>query len=106
MLDTIDKNHGKFGAALLKKWKFPDEYAHIATYHDHLKDSQFISNGLLITHFSNLLVKSMGYSMSDAGDVDVEESQSARLLKLDSQSISKIKDRVKTHMDDLKDFFA
>ena len=44
--------------------------------------------------------------MSDVGDVDLEGSRSARLLKVDSEVISRVKDRVKTHMQDLKEFFT
>ena len=106
LTETIDKNHGKFGAALLKKWKFTEDFVHVATFHDRLADCEAISNSLLVVHFANLIVKSMGYSMSEAGDIDLEGSQSARLLKVDAEIISKVKDRVKTHMEDLKEFFT
>jgi putative nucleotidyltransferase with HDIG domain len=106
LIETIDKNHAKFGAALLKKWKFSNEFIQVATYHDYLDDCEAISNSLLLVHFANLIVKSLGYSMSDVGDVDLEGSRSARLLKVDSEVISRVKDRVKTHMQDLKEVFT
>jgi putative nucleotidyltransferase with HDIG domain len=106
LIETIDKNHGKFGAALLKKWKFSEEFVHVATFHDHLADCEAISSSLLVVHFANLVVKSLGYSMSEAGDIDLEGSQSARMLKVDADIISRVKDRVKNHMQDLKEFFT
>jgi len=106
LFETIDKNHGKFGAALLKKWKFVDDFVLVATHHDDLESCDFQSNSVLVVHFANLLVKSMGYTMSGNADIDLEGSTSARLLKLDSEAIFKIRERVKSHMEDLKDFFA
>jgi putative nucleotidyltransferase with HDIG domain len=106
LFETIDKNHGKFGAALLKKWKFSDEFIHVATFHDHLEGCEAISNSLLVVNLANLVVKTLGYSMSDVGDIDLEGSRSARLLNVDSEVISRVKDRVKTHMEDLKEFFV
>ena len=106
LLETIDKNHGKFGAALLKKWKFSNEFIIAATFHDHLEGCETLSSTLLVAHFANLVVKSMGYSMSDVGDIDLEGSKSAGLLKIDTDGITRVKDRVKTHMEDLKEFFT
>lgn len=105
LFETIDKNHGKFGAALLKKWKFSDDFIHVANFHDHLEGCEAISNSLLVVNLANLIVKTLGYSMSDVGDIDLEGSRSARLLNVDSEVISRVKDRVKTHMEDLKEFF-
>jgi putative nucleotidyltransferase with HDIG domain len=106
LFETIDKNHGKFGAALLKKWKFSDEFIHVANFHDHLEGCEAISNSLLVVNLANLVVKTLGYSMSDVGDIDLEGSRSARLLNVDSEVISRVRDRVKTHMEDLKEFFV
>jgi DNA-binding response OmpR family regulator/HD superfamily phosphohydrolase YqeK len=106
LFETIDKNHGKFGAALLKKWKFSDDFIHVANFHDHLEGCEAISNSLLVVNLANLVVKTLGYSMSDVGDIDLEGSRSARLLNVDSEVISRVRDRVKTHMEDLKEFFV
>lgn len=110
LFETIDKNHAKFGAALLKKWKFSDEFVRVATYHDHLKDCESISSGLLIVHFANLVVKSMGYNMSGNAqadsETDLQETQSFRLLKLEMSLVSTVKERTKNHMQELRDYFG
>ncbi len=106
LFDTIDQNHGKFGAALLKTWKFSGEYVQVAVYHDQLQEADNISKDLLVVHMANLLVKSMGYSTSGNGEIDLEKTESATLLKLDSATISSVKDRVKTQMEEMKDCFS
>jgi len=103
---TMDENHGKFGAALLKRWDFSDEYVRISVYHDQLEEADFVSNGLLVVHFANLLVKSIGYNLSGNAAIDLENSNSAKMLKLDTQKITNIQDLVKVHMEELKGFLA
>ena len=103
---TITSNHGKFGAALLKRWKFPDEYIHISNFHDDLSDAETITNELLIVQFANLLVKTMGYDSFDSPEIDLESAPSVKLLKLDPEKIETIRSRVETHMDEMKGYFT
>jgi len=105
---TVDTNHGKFGGALLKRWKFSNVFVEVAMYHDYLEEADPITKELLVVHFANHVVKTMGYGMPVEGEdtVALEEVESARLLKLNPEMIDQIKDRVKTHMEELKGFFT
>jgi len=106
LFNTVDTNHGRFGAALLKQWKFSKESVDIVTYHDHLEEADSISKELLVVHLANLLVKSMGYNLAGKTEIDVEGAESARLLKLDAAMIAEVKKRVKVHMDEMKGYFG
>lgn len=106
LFNTVDTNHGRFGAALLKQWKFSKESVDIVTYHDHLEEANSISKELLVVHIANLLVKSMGYNLAGETDIDVEGAESARLLKLDAAMIAEVKKRVEMHMDEMKGYFG
>ncbi|MBW2108610.1 MAG: HDOD domain-containing protein [Deltaproteobacteria bacterium] len=110
LFDTMDKNHNKFGAALLKKWKFSNDYVRIATFHDQIDEADFVSSDLLIVHFANLLVKSMGYNLyadgQAADEVVLEDTRSFRLLKLDSSVVATAKERTKNHLEELKNYFT
>lgn len=106
LASTIDTNHGRFGSALLKRWKFSNEFAQVAAYHDHLDEADTISKALLVVHFANLLVKSMGYGTSENEEIDLEEAESAHLLKVESSHIPDMKKQVEAHMDELKSFFS
>ncbi len=105
LLDVLERYHGKFGATLLRKWQFSNIYIQIAMYHDNLEESDPISKELLVVHFANLLVKSMGYGQLQKGEMDLEGVESTGLLKLNSTMISQVKDQVRTHMDETKDIF-
>jgi|GEM_PF-466302 len=103
--ETIDQNHGKFGAALLKRWKFSNEYITASSYHDDLSGANPVSKDLMVVHFGNLLARSLGYSVHFVNDVDLEDTESARLLKAEPDQISRIRDRVEDHMREMKGYF-
>jgi len=64
LLNTLNTHQGKIGAILLKKWGFSNGYIQIAMFHDNLEEADPISKKLLVVHFANLLVKSMGYDQA------------------------------------------
>jgi len=98
MFNDLDTYHGKFGAVLLKKWKFPTVYAQIAMYHNNLERVDPIPKSLLIVHFANILVKSMGFDINQQSEINIEETESARILKIDLAIINDIKSQVKERM--------
>jgi HD-like signal output (HDOD) protein len=105
LFNTIDTYHGKFGGALLKRWKFPSTFCQVAIHHDHLQNANPISKELLVVNFSNLLVKSMGYCLAQQTEIDLEDAESARLLGLNSKRIAEAGDRAKGLMEDMKGYF-
>lgn len=110
LLDTVNIHHAKFGAALLKKWNFSDTFSQIASYHNNLEAAAAISNELLVVHFGNLMVKSMGFALEDMDDaqqkeIDLEDTESARRLGLDASMIDEFKNKVSGFMDELKGLF-
>ena len=106
LFNILDKLHGAFGAALLKKWEFPSGFTQIARYHDNLEEADSISNDLLVVHFANLLVKSMGYGQARQAGIDLVGAKSNGFLKLNSAMIADIKEQVKEHMDVLGKILA
>ena len=102
---TINNYHGKFGASLLKLWKFSDNFINVAAYHNDLSNADPISKSLLVVSFSNLLVKSLGYVVSEANGIDLEKEQSTILLKLTSEDIREVSEQVEARMDEFKGFF-
>jgi HD-like signal output (HDOD) protein/DNA-binding NarL/FixJ family response regulator len=107
LLDALSKNHGIFGATLLKKWGFSDLYQQIALFHDDPENADPISRELLIIHFANILAKSMGYSLREGEEsaVEVEKAFSTNLLKIGSAKVAEIREKVKAHMGNLQSIF-
>ncbi|MFH1351122.1 MAG: HDOD domain-containing protein [Pseudomonadota bacterium] len=106
MFKDIDEYHGRFGAALLKRWEFSKRYIQIALYHDNLEPAPTVSEELLVVNLANLLVKSMGSDQDQQAEIDVEGATSTRQLELDSKMIAEVKDKVKNLMDEMKEIFA
>ena len=106
LFDTIDTHHGKFGGALLKKWKFADPFVQVAMHHDHLEEADPVANELLVVHFANLLVNSMGYGLGQQTEIDLENAESARLLELSSKRVAEVKDQTKAIMEEMKTYLA
>ncbi len=110
LLHTINTHHGKFGAALLKKWKFSENFVRAAAYHNNLEAADSISKDLLVVHFGNLMVKSIGFCMSDQediqpGEIDLEDTESARRLGLNAVMIDEFKQKVSGFMNELTGLF-
>jgi len=105
ILETVESHHVKFGASLLKLWKFSGDYIEIARYHDTIKEIDSISDGCLIVHFSNLLVKSLGYGYSEALDADLLETFSAKKLNINPEIIENTSGNTKRFMDEMSQYF-
>ena len=100
LVNTINDHHCFFGAKILEKWKYADSFIHCAQYHGNLEheEEEDISTELLIVHFSNQVAKSIGYDFGTETqpepDIDLENSESAHLLKLTPFEISDTRDKV------------
>jgi len=110
LIHTINTHHGKFGAALLKKWKFSENFIRVAAYHNNLEAADSISKELLIVHFGNLMVKSIGFCLSDQEDIqqeeiDLEDTESARHLGLSAVMIDEFKQKVSGFMNEITGLF-
>jgi len=106
LFENLYSFHGKFGAILLNRWQFPASYIEIAKYHNSLEKADSVSKNLIIVHFSNLLVKTIGYNPFQQTEIDLEGAESTKLLKLNGNSISIIKDKVKKVMDGMRDVLS
>ena len=106
LFETMDTYHGKFGFAVLKKWGFSPGFTKIALYHDNLEEADHISQELLVVHFANLLVKSMGYDLAEKAEIDVEGAESTRQLRLDSTIVNEVKGQVKERMEALREYLG
>ena len=103
---VIRTYHADFGAVLLKKWKFPIEYFTVARHHFHLTRTAPISPELLVVHFANLLVKSMGYT-EESGEAagPLEEAASTKLLKISELVLEDVKEQVANRMKETAGIF-
>ena len=93
-IETLNQLHVQYGCALLKRWEFSDNYVDIVRHRGDLENAEPITKELLVVHFSNLLVKSLGYDIQDNSKIDLQNAESVGLLKLDDPAIEDIKQKV------------
>jgi HD-like signal output (HDOD) protein/FixJ family two-component response regulator len=102
LLQALDAYHGRTGSILLKKWGFSEKYISVSMNHDAIENAGGVTKELEVVHFSNLLVKNMGYGRDEPTDTVLEDIASARLLGLDAAMIAGIKEKVREQMDTMK----
>ena len=106
LMKSVDVHHNNFGADVLKKWNFSNEYVQVALYHNNLGAVDKPSGELLVVHFANLLAKTIVNAEPAQAEIKVEDADSARLLKITPEIIVEIKDRVNSQMQVLGESFA
>lgn len=70
-------HHAQFGVALMRRWRFDEDFLVVAGYHDDLGSAKTMSRQLLIVHLANLLARSRGYgeALATPGDLDAAASK-------------------------------
>ncbi len=99
---AMDKHHCLFGARLLEKWKHTDVHIQCALYHEKLSADENndplpeVSKELLLINFANLLAKSLENDRQpgDEAQPDLESTESAVSLKINSSQITTIRKKV------------
>ena len=94
LFETLKEFHGKFGAVLLKRWNYDKGAIRVVIYHDHINRADVISKELLVVNFANMLVNSMGYTLGQQEEIELENAESTRLLKITPELIEEFSDKV------------
>lgn len=102
ILSTLKLYHGKFGAVLLNRWGFPQEFKDVAMYHDHMEKVTKPSPEFLCVHFANLLAVSLGYTMESGREVDMENTDSGYLLRLRPDDIQQAVEQTTQYISGIK----
>jgi putative nucleotidyltransferase with HDIG domain len=102
LYQLLDKQHGAFGATLLKRWNFPEAYAFVAQHHNQLDKAGAVTRELAVVHCGNLLVKSMGFICLNHAQINLEDEELARVLKVNAESIAGVRQTVQSSMEGVK----
>ena len=102
ILSTLKTYHGKFGAVLLNRWGFSQEFKDVSMYHDHMSKVENPSHEFLCVHFANLVSSSLGYNIKPLPVVDLEKSDSFYQLRLRPDDIDLVRKKTKAYMDGIK----
>ena len=98
--------HSDFGAALLKKWGFSEEYMKVAKYHHKPEAAGFDNEMIKLVHGANMLVKTIGYDLAEWTPFLPQEKDIERILRIEFGTLSDIKGQVKERMESLGHILA
>lgn len=105
ILVTVNMNHGKFGASLMKLWKFSSGYVKVAAHHDKIDQADFVTKELLVVNLANQIVKTMGFGLKEPAKIDIKGSEAYKQLELNPEVIDDVKVSVQELMNEFRDFF-
>lgn len=94
---------GQFSAALLKRWKMPEELQIVAQYHDDLSALAEPTTPILVANFSNIYVEQLGYSphWSESQQIDINTLDSAVKLNLDNNFLAELEPQISNYMKEI-----
>jgi len=105
VLVNIQEVHAEFGSALLQRWGFSQDIVRTARMHDAQQFSEATQKEILIVNLSNIITRRIGYSLFNDENIDLAETESAKLLKTDGGLLESICEEVKKNMQESKNIF-
>ncbi len=93
----IQRIHSDFGAAIIKRWGFPDNFARVILQHEGPQFSDDTEKDTLIVNLAKYLAYKLGYGLFDL-EVDLSQLDATRLLNLDPDSFDDICAEIKENI--------
>ncbi|CAB1062772.1 hypothetical protein D1BOALGB6SA_7554 [Olavius sp. associated proteobacterium Delta 1] len=101
---NIQEAHLSLGSLLIKRWGFDDEFINVLTHHEDKELSPDTGKEILVVHLANMLTRKIGFSLID-DEINFAELESARILKLEPETIEGIGENVKDILADVAHLF-
>jgi len=101
---NIQEAHLSLGSLLLKRWGFDDEFIKVLTHHEDEEISPDAEKEILVVHLANVLTRHMGFSLHE-NEVDFATLDSALILKMKSELIEDIGEKIKEIISDVAHLF-
>jgi putative nucleotidyltransferase with HDIG domain len=101
---NIQEAHLALGSLLLKRWGFDEEFINALAHHEDKDFSPDTEKEILVVHLSNMLTRKIGFSLFD-DEIDFAELPSARILKMEPETIEGIGENIKEIISDVAHLF-
>ncbi len=87
--DTISQvmmiRHNDMGARILEKWQYPADFRDVVRLHDDHANIQVRSEAVLVTYFSNMLTRKVGFSLIPYQGDPISDHELANALNMTPQ---------------------
>ena len=100
---SIQEAHLALGGMLLKRWGF-EGFVKVVSKHEGGDFTEQTEKEILVIHLANMLTRKIGFSLFD-GEFEIEEVESAVLLKLDAEMLDGVGEEVKNVVSDVAHLF-
>lgn len=97
-IDLMNMVHGEFGALLLTKWKFPDDYQQVARYHDDVDKVAQPNTALYVVALANLIAIQKGFQATPREVCDSDINQAAQNLRAGATIIEAVTQQMNEYM--------
>ncbi len=98
----IQRIHSELGAAIIKRWGFPDHFVKVIFLHEGPNFGRDTEEDVLIINLARNLAHKLGYGLIDS-DVELASLDSARLLDINPGFFDVIMQQIKENMLGLSD---
>ena len=83
--------HAGFGGALMRRWKYPEEFKKVVTQTEKEEYTEHVRREVLITNLANHIANTVGQSIfAGEEDADISELDSAKRLDFDAEAVEGI----------------
>jgi len=106
LLTAVFEVHSSFGAALLQKWKFSQDFIDVANMHEWNQYNEKTDKEVLIVNLADLLAYKIGYGFFTKELTEFSDMQSATLLKLNDSDLALICQKAEKSITDSEGLFA
>lgn len=97
-LDLMARFHGEFGAVLLARWNFPNEYQQVALYHDDLSKATLPGNALHVIALSNLIANQNGFNATEGAPSTEEMQRLSNELRVGASMLEAVTQQMSAYM--------
>ncbi len=103
LVNSLYEVHTSFGAALLERWAFSEDFVNIAKLHEWVEFPPETGKEVLIVNLADNLAHKIGYGFFDKDVSDLSDLQSTELLKIDPAILDGIGEEVKGVIEESSD---
>ena len=105
IITGIQGVHTSFGAAILRKWDFSEEFARICLRHEGPEFRPETDKEILAVNLASNMAKRIGYGLDDDEEVELQSLASARWLNIDSGIIDGLSEEAKGMLQETSNIF-
>lgn len=102
ILKVFDAHHNKIGLQLMQKWNYPDAYQKVVNLHNNDDEVYKYEDPVVVTYYSNVLSRKMGYSLKPHNEAVIANKQIAQALNMSDDARAAIMETLEGMIDEIK----